>query len=193
MHIVLIDNYDSFTYNLVHLIEPLVDELEVCRNDAVDWARFDAADALVFSPGPGLPSEAGRMMEVIRRYRGVKPMLGVCLGCQAMAEVSGASLLNLAEVYHGVSTPLVVQQPSVLFENWAPESEVGRYHSWAVDERTLPSQWQISARDAAGTIMALEDVEAGLYGVQFHPESIMTPAGRLLVQNWLKSPRPRRR
>ena len=193
MHIVLIDNYDSFTYNLVHLIEPLVDKLEVCRNDAADWTRLDAADALVFSPGPGLPSEAGRMMEVIRKYRGVKPMLGVCLGCQAMAEVSGASLVNLAEVYHGVSTPLVVQQPSVLFEDWAPESEGGRYHSWAVEERTLPSQWRVSARDAAGTIMALEDVEAGLYGVQFHPESIMTPAGRLLVQNWLKSPRPRRR
>lgn len=193
MRVVLIDNYDSFTYNLVHLLEPWVEKLEVYRNDSIDWTRLDAADALLFSPGPGLPSEAGLMPEIIRRYRGMKPMLGVCLGCQAMAEDSGASLLNLPEVYHGVSTPLVVQQPSNLFANWPLDAQVGRYHSWAVDETTLPDTWHVSARDASGTVMAIEDVERGLYGVQFHPESIMTPAGTLLVQNWLKSPKPRRR
>jgi len=193
MHVVLIDNYDSFTYNLVHLIEPWVDRLDVYRNDAYPVHAVEHADALVFSPGPGLPAEAGGMFGLMRQFWGLKPMLGVCLGCQAMAEISGGSLRNLPQVFHGVATPIEIQPNSTLLRGWQQGHRVGRYHSWAIDENTLPDSWLVSARDEDGTVMAIEDETRGVYGVQFHPESIMTSAGDQLIQNWLKSPKPRLR
>lgn len=185
MKVVIIDNYDSFTYNLSHMVKELGAEVTVLRNDAFELAELEVYDKIVFSPGPGIPAEAGRMEEVIRTYAGRKPMLGVCLGEQAIGEVFGARLRNLAQVYHGVQSQVRIEEPRGVFEDLPPVVEVGRYHSWVVDAAGFPEELKVTARSAEGYIMALRHRQYEIYGLQFHPESILTPDGRKMMSNFL--------
>lgn len=187
MRLLLIDNYDSFTYNLFHYLEPLVNEVVVCRNDAFELHTATQFDRIVFSPGPGLPKDAGVMPQLIAQYHQTIPMLGICLGMQAMAENFGGSLLNLKEVLHGVQSQCTVLQPNeALFKHLSNPFAVGHYHSWVVDKATLPSCLEITAENEHGHIMALRHKTAPLRGVQFHPESVLTPEGRQMLANWVK-------
>ncbi len=187
MNLLVLDNYDSFTYNLVQYLEDLLDgAVTVRRNDAIGPEEAARFDAIVLSPGPGLPAEAGIMPELIRALAGRRPILGVCLGHQAIAEAFGGSLINLKEVYHGKETDIhicVADEP--LFEGLPDPFRAGRYHSWVVDGATLPEVLEVTATDAAGRIMALRHRTLPLHGVQFHPESIMTPHGKQMLANWL--------
>ena len=185
--ILVIDNYDSFTYNLVHLIEEIVDEqVTVWRNDQFDIKDVDQFDIVFFSPGPGIPDEAGLMKEVIDRYKKTKPMLGVCLGHQAIGECFSAELLNLEEVYHGVMTEMKKSDnKSKIFENVSDTFEGGRYHSWVIKKDTLSDEFIVTCRDANGEIMGIEHKSLPIVGVQFHPESILTPEGKQIVTNFL--------
>lgn len=188
--ILVLDNYDSFTYNLVHMIEKLRPEfqVDVIRNDKINLEDAEQYERIVLSPGPGIPEEAGDLIPLIKNYGGRKPILGVCLGQQAIAEAFGGKLRNLDKVFHGISTPMMVSsKDSVLFEGVANPFEAGRYHSWVVDEESLPAEFKVTAKDAEGHIMAIEDTERKIYGVQFHPESIMTPQGELIMLNFLNS------
>lgn len=188
MRILVFDNYDSFTYNLVHLIEKITDEeVEVFRNDKIDINDVAAFDKIVLSPGPGVPSEAGILIPLIKKYAADKSILGVCLGQQAIAEAFGGSLINLSDVYHGISTPVKVVSEDVLFNNLPSRFNAGRYHSWVVDEATLPAEIEVTARDDKNYIMALRHKKYDVRGVQFHPESIMTEHGEQLIKNWLRS------
>ena len=187
--IAMIDNYDSFTYNLVHYIEG-VDEviLDVFYNDQVSIETLEPYDAIIFSPGPGLPSEAGKMSEIIAHFFHKKNMLGVCLGHQAIAEFMGAKLKNLNTVYHGVKTPVhIIKEGHPLFNNIPHPFQAGRYHSWVVDSDHLPDEIIINAVDSDNNIMAFQHVSLPVYGVQFHPESIMTEYGNEMIQQWIKS------
>ncbi len=186
MALLIVDNYDSFTYNLVHLIEPLM-QVEVVRNDALDLDEVANYSHIVLSPGPGLPAESGMMPELISRYFHKKPILGVCLGMQALAIHSGADIYNQQKVKHGVSRELEVDKDSLyLFRNLPKKIEVGLYHSWAVDKQTLSDEWICSAHTSEGVLMAMEHCELPVAGVQFHPESIMTPSGKMIIKNWLE-------
>ncbi|MCB0676565.1 MAG: aminodeoxychorismate/anthranilate synthase component II [Saprospiraceae bacterium] len=187
MNLLLIDNYDSFTYNLVQYFRELSDcSVTVRRNDEVGADEPDGYDALVFSPGPGIPSEAGAMLDLIRRYAGQKPMLGVCLGHQAIAEAFGGKLENMTTVFHGVATEIGLVEPgSPLFAGLPPTFPVGRYHSWTVREEPFPAELLVTARDLDGRIMALQHRRWPIYGLQFHPESILTPLGISLLRNFL--------
>ncbi|HTF05279.1 MAG TPA: aminodeoxychorismate/anthranilate synthase component II [Bacteroidia bacterium] len=188
--ILVFDNYDSFTYNLVHLIEKVSDrvEVEVHRNDKISLEEIERFDRIVLSPGPGIPEEAGELIPLIRKYGGRKPILGVCLGQQAIAIAYGAKLRNLDRVYHGVATEMeVLSGESVLFRGISSPFVAGRYHSWVIDESTLPDAFAVTARDHSGQIMAIENKAERIFGVQFHPESIMTPHGADIVANFLKS------
>ena len=185
--ILIVDNYDSFTYNLYHLIRQLgYGNIDVFRNDQISLDAVDAYDKIVLSPGPGIPSEAGLLLPIIRRYASTKSMLGVCLGHQAIGEAFGATLINLEEVYHGVSTPIKVIGDDPLFKGLPTSFEVGRYHSWVVSPIQFPSELRITAIDEEGAIMALRHVEYRVYGIQFHPESVLTPLGSEIVRNWMK-------
>ena len=185
--ILIVDNYDSFTYNLYHLMKQLGNKnIEVLRNDKIDLEALDSFDKIVLSPGPGIPSEAGSLLEVIRRYAPKKSMLGVCLGHQAIAEAFGATLINLDDVYHGVSTPVKIIRNNLLFKGLPVEFPVGRYHSWVVSPIGFPSELQITAVDEDGAIMALQHKEFPVYGIQFHPESVLTPNGIDIIANWLR-------
>ena len=186
--ILVIDNYDSFTYNLVHLIEEIVGyEITVWRNDQFKIEDIDAYDVIFFSPGPGIPDEAGFMKDVINAYRNKKPMMGVCLGHQAIGECFGATLQNLDEVYHGVMTHLeVTDTDSKIFENVSHTYEGGRYHSWVIQKGTLSDEFRITSKDDSGEIMAIEHKSLPIVGVQFHPESVLTPEGKQMVTNFLK-------
>jgi anthranilate synthase component 2 len=187
--IAMIDNYDSFTYNLVHYVES-VDEviLDVFYNDQVSIETLEPYDAIIFSPGPGLPSEAGKMPEIIAHFFNKKNMLGVCLGHQAIAEFMGAKLKNLNTVYHGVKTPVhIIKEGHPLFNNIPHPFQAGRYHSWVVDSDHLPDEIIINAVDSDNNIMAFQHVSLPVYGVQFHPESIMTEYGNEMIQQWIKS------
>lgn len=188
MKILVFDNYDSFTYNLVHAVKKLgYADLEVYRNDQIaleDIARFDK---IILSPGPGVPSESGILLDVIRTYAPSKSILGVCLGEQAIAEAFGGTLINLAEVHHGISSMVDVVAEDVLFNGLAKQLEVGRYHSWAVEKATLPECLTITAVDEDGMIMALVHKTYDVRGVQFHPESVLTPDGEKMLKNWLES------
>ncbi len=191
MKILVLDNYDSFTYNLVHLVEQITgNKVDVCRNDELPLEKVKAYDKILLSPGPGVPSEAGLMLALIKEYAAAKSILGVCLGHQAIGEAFGGTLTNLSTVYHGIATP--VQQvanegkQSRLFEGLADEFVVGRYHSWVVDQQDFPSDLRITAIEEHGYIMALEHTTYDVQGVQFHPESILTPDGAIIVKNWLK-------
>ncbi|RAJ02653.1 anthranilate synthase component 2 [Chitinophaga skermanii] len=188
MNILVFDNYDSFTYNLVHLVEKIIDgKVTVYRNDEIDLDKVDEFDKIILSPGPGIPNEAGLLLPLIKRYAPTKSIFGVCLGQQAIGEAFGASLTNLSEVYHGVATPVnITSRSGELFNGLPDEIEVGRYHSWVVDEKTLPAELEITARDENGFIMALQHREYDVCGVQFHPESVLTPEGEQIIRNWLR-------
>ncbi|MBM3168852.1 MAG: aminodeoxychorismate/anthranilate synthase component II [Bacteroidetes bacterium] len=188
MRILLLDNYDSFTYNLAYLIRRLGygEELDILRNDAFPLEEVKAYDKILLSPGPGIPAEAGLMPQVIQRYASSKSILGICLGHQAIGEAFGGKLHNLAEVHHGVAATLTAV-PDVLFEGLPTQFEVGRYHSWVIEEVTLPEELEIIARTADQYIMAIRHKNFDLRGVQFHPESILTEHGAKLIQNWLQS------
>lgn len=186
MKVVVIDNYDSFTYNLVHLLKDLGADVTVFRNDKFQLAQLEEFDKIVLSPGPGIPSEAGLLLDVIREYSGRKPMLGVCLGHQAIGEAFGARLENLDDVFHGVATEISVNTSCVLFKGLPETLQVGRYHSWVVSKENLPADLEITAESAEGQIMALRHRELPVYGIQFHPESVLTPSGKEIVENFLK-------
>ena len=187
MKILILDNYDSFTYNLVHYIEDeLGEDVDVYRNDEIDLEAVAAYDLVVLSPGPGLPADAGIMPDLIQRYAGEKVIFGVCLGHQAIGEAFGGSLHNLSQVHHGVETDMVrTLEDDVLFADVPQNFRAGRYHSWVIDPKTLPEALAITATDAAGGIMALRHRHLPIFGVQFHPESIMTEHGRLMIRNLL--------
>ena len=185
MKTVIIDNYDSFTYNLSHLVKETGAEVTVLRNDQFDLEALQTFDKIILSPGPGIPSEAGLLLDVIRRYAGQKPILGVCLGEQAIGEAFGARLVNLSEVFHGVQTPVYIREEDILFEGLPQEILVGRYHSWVVDSEGLPDCLEVTAISAEGQIMALRHKELDVHGIQFHPESVLTPDGKKMIENFL--------
>lgn len=187
MKIVIIDNYDSFTYNLAHLVKSQGAEVDVVRNDKFQMLDLEPYDKFILSPGPGIPSEAGLLEEVIRHYAESKPMLGVCLGHQAIGEVFGAQLTNLSEVYHGVATPVTLMGNDPIFAGLPSRIEVGRYHSWVVDEKGLPECLEITAESDDGHIMGLRHRKYDIHGIQFHPESVLTPQGPQIIRNWLYS------
>ena len=185
MKIAIIDNYDSFTYNLAHLVRELGAEADVMRNDKFQIGELEPFDKIVLSPGPGIPSEAGLMPEVIRTYAASKPMLGVCLGHQALGEAFGARLTNLSEVFHGVATEGTQFGNDYIFSSLPPRITMGRYHSWVVSREGLPDCLEITAVSDEGLIMGLRHKDYDLHGIQFHPESVLTPMGRTIVANWL--------
>jgi anthranilate synthase component 2 len=192
MKILVFDNYDSFTYNLVHLIEKITGEsVTVKRNDQIPLEDVAAYDKVILSPGPGIPEEAGLLIPLIKAYASRTSILGVCLGHQAIGEAFGASLRNLTEVYHGIATPIQQVETTTpapandLFKGLPQELTVGRYHSWVVEEKTLPEELLVTARDAQGQVMAIRHRSLDVQGVQFHPESVLTPDGEQMLRNWL--------
>lgn len=189
MKIVIIDNYDSFTYNLSHLVKELGAEVTVLRNDVFQLEDLQAFDKIILSPGPGVPFEAGLLLDVIKAYAGKKPILGVCLGEQAIGEAFGAKLTNLSEVFHGVQTPILIKNeaPDYIFDGLPDEVLVGRYHSWVVDTDGFPECLEITAVSQEGFIMALKHKEYDIHGIQFHPESVLTPDGKTMVANFLNA------
>lgn len=186
MKVVVIDNYDSFTYNLVHLLKELGADVTVFRNDKFQLSQLESFDKIVLSPGPGIPSEAGLLLDVIKEYAARKPILGVCLGHQAIGESFGARLENLDDVFHGVATDVTILSDSPLFKGLPERITVGRYHSWVVSKERLPECIEILAESDEGQIMALRHRELPVYGIQFHPESVLTPSGKEIVENFLK-------
>ena len=186
MKIVIIDNYDSFTYNLSHLVKELGADVTVFRNDKFLLNEIEQYDKIILSPGPGIPSEAGLLLDVTRTYRGRKPMLGVCLGHQAIGEVFGARLTNLSTVYHGVATEGTQYGNDPIFRGMPKRIIMGRYHSWVVDSTSLPECLEVTAMSDDGYIMALRHRHYDIHGIQFHPESVLTPEGRQIVKNWLE-------
>lgn len=198
MKIVVIDNYDSFTYNLVHLVKELGAEVTVYRNDQFELDDLEKFDKIMLSPGPGIPSEAGLLLDVIKRYAGVKPILGICLGEQAIGEVFGGTLVNLSEVFHGVQTPAHLVdfekdnggpvkefEPDYIFKGLHRDIIVGRYHSWVVDADSLPECLEATCLSDEGQVMALRHKKLDIRGIQFHPESVLTPDGKKMINNWL--------
>jgi len=186
--VLVIDNYDSFTYNLVHLVNELGRDVEVWRNDKFDLADVDRYDQILLSPGPGIPEEAGLLLEVIRTYAPTKSIFGVCLGQQAIAEAFGGNLLNLGRPMHGIATPInVLDDQEILFQDCPSVINVGRYHSWVVSNYGLPECLKITATDATDEIMALRHKEFDVRGVQFHPESVLTEHGKQMMKNWLEA------
>lgn len=184
---VIIDNYDSFTYNLAHLIKEIGAEVTVLRNDKFQLADLEAYDKLILSPGPGIPREAGLLMDVITAYAGKKPMLGVCLGHQAIGEAFGARLENLSEVFHGVATEGNQMGNDYIFKGLPPRITMGRYHSWVVATDGLPECLEVTATSDEGQIMGLRHKTFDIHGIQFHPESVLTPNGRTIVANFINA------
>jgi anthranilate synthase component 2 len=199
MKILVFDNYDSFTYNLVHLVEKITHrKADVYRNDQIPLERVKEYDQIILSPGPGIPVEAGLLLPLIKEYAATKSILGVCLGHQAIGEAFGGKLENLSSVFHGVATKIKVrsqdsatnvQSRSRLFDELPDELEAGRYHSWVVSNENFPEELEITAEDENGMIMALQHKTFDVQGVQFHPESVLTPLGEDILRNWL-SPHP---
>lgn len=185
--IIIIDNYDSFTYNLSHLLKELGADVTVVRNDKFRIEDLEQYDKIVLSPGPGIPSEAGLMPQVIKAYAGRKPILGICLGHQAIGEAFGAKLLNIGNVVHGVATPAHLTQKDYLFNGLPDELEVGRYHSWVVDDKDLPDCLEVTSRSDDGYIMSMRLREYDIRGIQYHPESVLTPKGKEIINNWLNN------
>ncbi|MDO9374962.1 MAG: aminodeoxychorismate/anthranilate synthase component II [Bacteroidota bacterium] len=187
MRILVFDNYDSFTYNLVHLVEKIMHEkVTVCRNDKITLDEVEAYDKIILSPGPGIPQEAGLLLPLIRQYAATKSILGVCLGHQAIGEAFGADLENLTSVYHGIATPInILNQNAPILKGMGEKIEVGRYHSWIVSDLEFPEELEVTARDDNGFIMALQHKTYDVQGVQFHPESVLTPGGEQMLRNWL--------
>jgi len=186
MRIAIIDNYDSFTYNLVHIAEQFCEQVIVMRNDQINRTKLEDCNKLIFSPGPGLPSEVKTMGEIINRYGSTKPILGVCLGMQYIAEHFGAGLVNLKEILHGIpKTTLITDTNEIIFKGVPQSFNSGRYHSWAISQENLPDCLRITAIDENDVIMAIRHKELDLCGVQFHPESIMTQYGKEMLRNWI--------
>lgn len=192
MKILVFDNYDSFTYNLVHLVEKILHlKVVVFRNDEIALEKVKEYDKIILSPGPGLPKEAGLLLPLIKEYASSKSILGVCLGHQAIGEAFGGKLVNLSTVYHGVATKIEVggkkqEVRSKLFDGLPDELEVGRYHSWIVSDENFPKELEVTARDENNYIMALQHKTYDVQGVQFHPESVLTPMGENIIRNWLR-------
>tara|TARA_R100000935_G_scaffold1847_4_gene5622 strand:+ start:16259 stop:16825 length:567 start_codon:yes stop_codon:yes gene_type:complete len=187
MKILVIDNYDSFVYNLVHYLEELDCEVTVLRNDQFHLDEVARYDKILLSPGPGIPDEAGLLKDVIKTYAGKKPIFGVCLGQQAIGEVFGGSLINLSEVFHGVATKAeILVNDEALFKDLGKEIEIGRYHSWVVSKEGFPESLEVTAIDENGQIMSLRHRELDIRGVQFHPESVLTPKGKQIIKNWVE-------
>jgi anthranilate synthase component II len=191
MKILVFDNYDSFTYNLVHLVEKITHtKVDVYRNDQMPMEKVQEYDKIILSPGPGIPEEAGMLLPLIKEYASSKSILGVCLGHQAIGEAFGGKLINLSTVYHGVATKIEVgskksEVRSRLFDGLPDELEVGRYHSWIVSDEGFPKELEVTARDENNYIMALQHKKYDVQGVQFHPESVLTPDGEKILRNWL--------
>lgn len=185
MKIVIIDNYDSFTYNLSHLIKELGAEVTVFRNDRFELSDLEPFDKIVLSPGPGIPSEAGLLLDVIHAYAGKKPILGVCLGHQAIGEVFGGKLENLSEVFHGVATPCNIVTDDPIFSGLERTITIGRYHSWVVSHEKFPDCLEVTAVSDDGQIMALRHKTMNIHGIQFHPESVLTPDGKTMIKNFI--------
>lgn len=185
MKLLILDNYDSFTYNIVHAVRELGVEPTVARNDSISLDDIEEFDKIIISPGPGIPSEAGILPDLLLRYAGKKPILGICLGHQAIGERFGARLENLAEVYHGVQTPARVTAPDYILNGMGDEFPVGRYHSWVVSDEGLPPCLIVTSRSADGQIMSLRHREMDIHGVQFHPESLLTPDGSRIIANFI--------
>lgn len=192
MKILVFDNYDSFTFNLVHLVEKIIHKkVEVYRNDKIPLEKVKEYDKIILSPGPGIPKEAGLLLPLIKEYAATKSILGVCLGHQAIGEAFGGTLTNLSTVYHGVATKIRIKKTDIntkkdLFTSLANEIEVGRYHSWIIAKENFPSDLEITAEDENGFIMAVQHKNFDVKGVQFHPESVLTPDGETIIRNWLK-------
>lgn len=199
MKTVIIDNYDSFTFNLAHLVKELGAQVEVLRNDCFCLEELETYDKIILSPGPGIPDEAGLLMDVVRTYAPRKPMLGVCLGHQAIGEAFGARLTNLERVFHGIQSPLILRnddastehlpaiEPDYIFQGLESGIPVGHYHSWIVDKKDFPSCLAVTALSPEGHIMALRHRTLDIHGIQFHPESVLTPDGRHIMRNWLQA------
>lgn len=185
--VLVFDNYDSFTYNLVQMIERILNQkVDVVRNDKITLEEIDQYDKIILSPGPGIPEEAGILLDLIKEYAPTKSILGVCLGQQAIAEAFGGSLINLSEIFHGVATSTeLINDHTKLFQNLSSGFEAGRYHSWAVSREDFPEELEITAVDEDGMIMALQHKTYDIHGVQFHPESILTPEGEIIIRNFL--------
>src|SRR5438034_714955 len=195
MKILVFDNYDSFTYNLVHLVEKIIHQkVEVYRNDQIPLEKVKEYDKIILSPGPGIPEEAGMLLPLIKEYAPSKSILGVCLGHQAIGEAFGGKLVNLSTVFHGVATPMkVISRESRgdslkpnLFEGLPDTFEAGRYHSWIVSDENFPGELEITVRDENNYIMGLQHKKYDVQGVQFHPESVLTPVGEVILRNWVK-------
>ncbi len=192
--ILLLDNYDSFTYNLVQIVEEITgSRIDVLRNNEIELGAVNAYDKILLSPGPGVPEEAGILLPLIKAYAPTKSIFGVCLGHQAIGEIFGGKLLNLSQVYHGLKSEINLSSSIKLsshLKDWfidLPSTlEVGRYHSWAIDEATVPDALEVTAYDHAGMIMAIRHKDFDVQGVQFHPESVLTPMGKKMIENWLK-------
>lgn len=187
MKILVFDNYDSFTYNLVHLVEYIIGErVDVYRNDQINLEDVKKYDKIILSPGPGIPSESGLLLPLIKEYAASKSILGVCLGEQAIGEAFGGKLLNLKNVYHGVATTIkILDRNNKIFRDLPEQIEAGRYHSWIVSEENFPDCLEITARDGDNYIMGLQHKTLDVCGVQFHPESVLTPDGEKIMRNWL--------
>lgn len=185
MKILIIDNYDSFTYNLVHYIEGLGAEVDVVFNNEINFKEVNNYDKIILSPGPGLPEDAGDMPQLIQEFINKKPILGVCLGFQAIIEFFGGTLFNQKKVKHGVSENCFFENNSQLFIDTAPSFKVGLYHSWAADPKTFPKALNITSKSEEGIIMAFEHQTLSVFGVQFHPESIMSEYGHQILKNFL--------
>ena len=185
MKIVIIDNYDSFTYNLSHAIKALGANVTVVRNDQFELKDLEKYDKIILSPGPGIPSESGLLLDVIRSYADIKPILGICLGEQAIGEAFGGKLINLKDVFHGVQTPVQILNDEVLFKSLPEKLLVGRYHSWVVSKEELPECLEITALSEEGYIMGFRHKTFDIHGIQFHPESVLTPEGFQIIQNFI--------
>ena len=185
MKIVIIDNYDSFTYNLSHLIKEIGAEVTVIRNDQFTLNQLERFDKIVLSPGPGIPSEAGLLLDVIKAYMGRKPILGVCLGHQAIGEVFGGTLENLSDVFHGVATEGTQFSNDYIFDSLPKRITMGRYHSWVVSRENFPTCLEVTAVSDEGQIMALKHKNYDIHGIQFHPESVLTPEGKTILRNFI--------
>jgi len=187
MKILIFDNYDSFTYNLVHLVEKILHQkVDVYRNDQIPLEKVKEYDKIILSPGPGIPVEAGLLLPLIKEYASSKSILGVCLGHQAIGEAFGGTLINLSTVYHGVATDCHLSG-SKLFEGLPGNITIGRYHSWIVSDKNFPKELEITARDENDYIMGLQHKTYDVQGLQFHPESVLTPDGEKIMRNWLKN------
>ena len=185
MKIVIIDNYDSFTYNLSHLIKEIGAEVTVIRNDQFTLNQLERFDKIVLSPGPGIPSEAGLLLDVIKTYKGRKPILGICLGHQAIGEVFGGTLENLSDVFHGVATEGTQFSNDYIFDSLPKRITMGRYHSWVVSRENFPTCLEVTAVSDEGQIMALKHKNYDIHGIQFHPESVLTPEGKTILRNFI--------